>query len=400
MKSLVDILVCILQDCSMQCGANPILDQRMIERRTKYEGDSFLTITLPSFSQGLERALELGRLSPALFPAFRFRRGTCLPRFLGGFMERIFSPNGVLLENASSDCILAIRQICLFAKKLKSPCSARRQRAAERSFLEVESKLRTHAFYNGDLHHFGGVSRIVWTDLLRGLDSSRLYKEIHPRHGPGLTQEGFRGNRKFLIPTWPSRLEAVFPFSEFGIGSIRNFDTLDSHPVRYLAPRDETPVKVVFVPKTMKTPRVIAMEPVCMQYMQQAIASLLKERIEHHSSYMSGRVNFTRQDINARLALSSSKDSSLATIDLSEASDRVSSILVRDMLKSIPELSRMIFACRSTRAELPSGKIIPLKKFAPLLPMAGRGRLGEPRRWSTWGNRVGREIGKSVSHQA
>ena len=30
--------------------------------------------------------------------------------------------------------------------------------------------------------------------------------------------------------------------------------------------------------------------------------------------------------------------------------------------------------------------------------MAGRGRLGEPRRWSSWGNRVGRVIGKSVTH--
>jgi hypothetical protein len=36
------------------------------------------------------------------------------------------------------------------------------------------------------------------------------------------------------------------------------------------------------------------------------------------------------------------------------------------MLKSIPEFSRMIFACRSTRAELPSGKIIPLRKFASM----------------------------------
>jgi hypothetical protein len=34
----------------------------------------------------------------------------------------------------------------------------------------------------------------------------------------------------------------------------------------------------------------------------------------------------------------------------------------------------------------------------PLSPMAGRGRLGEPRRWSTWDNCVGRGIGKSVLH--
>jgi hypothetical protein len=34
----------------------------------------------------------------------------------------------------------------------------------------------------------------------------------------------------------------------------------------------------------------------------------------------------------------------------------------------------------------------------PLSPMAGRGRLRNPRRWSSWGNRVGRVIGKSVTH--
>jgi hypothetical protein len=39
-------------------------------------------------------------------------------------------------------------------------------------------------------------------------------------------------------------------------------------------------------------------------------------------------------------------------------------------------------------------------KSSPLSPMAGRGRLGEPRRWSTWANRVGREIGKSVRREA
>src|SRR5512146_1805524 len=36
----------------------------------------------------------------------------------------------------------------------------------------------------------------------------------------------------------------------------------------------------------------------------------------------------------------------------------------------------------------------------PLSPMAGRGRCSQPRRWSTWANRVGRPIGKSVGHQA
>jgi LEA14-like dessication related protein len=33
-----------------------------------------------------------------------------------------------------------------------------------------------------------------------------------------------------------------------------------------------------------------------------------------------------------------------------------------------------------------------------LAPMAGRGRLRKPRRWSSWGNRVGRPVGKSAGH--
>jgi len=31
--------------------------------------------------------------------------------------------------------------------------------------------------------------------------------------------------------------------------------------------------------------------------------------------------------------------------------------------------------------------------------MGGRGRLRNPRRWSSWGNRVGRPVGKSAGHE-
>lgn len=370
MKSLMEILVPILHDCSMRCGANPVRDLITITRRTLNEGDSFLTITLPSYAQGLERALEVGRLSPALLPKFRFRRGTCCPRFLGGYMERIFGPDGVLLAEADPDCIFAVRQICLFAKKLKLPCTSAREKAAESAFGACETELRAHVNDRSTLDIFCRISRVVWSDLMRGLPYGNPYHEIIPRHGPGTTEEGLRGNRKYLFPSWPLRLEREFPFTEFAIASLRNFDDVDSFCLnlqeRMLSPRDEKPVRVVFVPKTQKTPRVIAIEPVCMQYIQQAIASWLKPRIEHTSSYMSGRVNFSRQDINAKLALASSIDKSLATLDMSEASDRVSSGLVWRMLESVPDFRRQVFACRSTRARLPSGRILPLRKFASM----------------------------------
>ncbi len=369
MKSLQEILVCILQDCSMQCGANPSRDLLTITRRTENEGDSFLTITLPSYCTGLEKALDSGRLSPAYFPKFKFRKATCCPRFLGGYMERIFGSDGSLLEEPSSVCISAIRQICLFAKKLNLPCSARRERAAEESFLRCENDLKNHVTGIAE-DVFTNVSRVIWSDLVHNDPFGDPYDRFKPKHGPGTTQEGIRGNKKFLFSMWPSRLEREFPFLEFGIGSISNFlngsSLGESLQGLEVVPRHEPPVRVVFVPKTQKSPRVIAIEPVCMQFIQQAIASWLKPRIEQSCAYTSGRVNFTRQDINAKLSLSSSKSGVLSTLDMSEASDRVSSGLVWRMLSSVPVLRKQIFACRSTRANLPSGKTIPLRKFASM----------------------------------
>ncbi len=280
-------------------------------------------------------------------------------------MERIFGPDGVLLTKADPDCVFAIRQICLFAKKLKLPCASAREKAAESAFVQCEYDLRSHESDDSLVDVFCRVSRIIWSDLVTGDEDP--YSQFIPRHGPGTTAEGLRGNGKFAIPSWPMRLERCFPFSEFGIGSISNFlGGFNALPVRFVSARDETPVKVVFVPKTQKTPRVIAIEPVCMQYMQQAIAAWLIPRIEHRGSYTKGHVNFSDQRINAKLALDGSKSGLTSTLDMSEASDRVSSGLVWRMLSSVPEFRKQVFACRSTRATLPSGVTIPLRKFASM----------------------------------
>lgn len=368
MKSLQDVTVSILQDCGMQCGANPIRDILTVTRRTEHEGDSFLTITLPAFCRDFERSLAEGFLSPALSSRFRSRRGTCLPRFLGGFMERIFSPRGALLEVPDETCILAVRQICLLHQKTTRPCSKERMANALSGFLQTESSVRNHVMPSHLRHTFIRVSKVVWSDILGDLRNSVGYQELKPRHGPGTTREGLRGNGKFAFASWPSRLESVFPFSEFGIASIRNPEGEDRvSRISYTSARDEPPVKVCLVPKTLKSPRVIAIEPVCMQYMQQAISDWLRPRIELRGRYTSGHVNFRDQKVNANLALKGSADGSLATIDMSDASDRISCKHVRDMLRISPTFSRWVFATRSSRAQLPGDDTsIVLRKFASM----------------------------------
>jgi hypothetical protein len=239
---------------------------------------------------------------------------------------------------------------------------------AGRRFVEIDRRVgREEAFSPRLLETFSLVSSILWGDIVACSSSRELYGELVPRHGPGTTAEGIRGNLKYDFRDWPMRLERVLPFAEFGVSSILNDEGLDRVTrINYIHPRDELPVKVAFVPKTAKKPRVIAIEPVAMQYMQQGVADWLRGPIETRAPLTRGHVNFRDQSVNTRLAKSGSVDGKLATLDLSDASDRVSCRLVSQMLRTEPELSGYVFGTRSTRAELPDGTLVRLRKFASM----------------------------------
>jgi len=367
MKSLTEIVLCILDDIGMLCGVNPSRDALTITRRVEDEGQSFLTITLPSFSVALESALRDGYWSPSHAPSFRKRSTSCLPRFLGGFIDQIFDAEGLLLSCPSLSAIRSIRQICRAVGKLFLVCSEERTRNAGRKFAELDDSLERAEIPIQLDTIFNYVSRVVWSDIVGSCSYERFYSDIIPRHGPGTTAEGVRGNAKYVFPSWPQRLERCFPFTEFGISSILNSDANERvSQVQDFLPRDETPVKVCFVPKTASKPRVIAIEPVAMQYMQQAIADWIRPRIEMHCRYTAGHVNFRDQTVNSKFARSASRDGVYATLDMSDASDRVSCKRVWSMLQSVPDFRRCVFATRSTRASIPGGLVRPLRKFASM----------------------------------
>jgi hypothetical protein len=102
-----------------------------------------------------------------------------------------------------------------------------------------------------------------------------------------------------------------------------------------------------------------------MQYTQQAILGVLVRELERNR-LTADHVNFRDQSINSKLALSSSRSGYFATIDLTDASDRVHKDCVYRMLRSVPSLRDAIFACRSHSACLPNGTIVPLYKFASM----------------------------------
>jgi hypothetical protein len=79
---------------------------------------------------------------------------------------------------------------------------------------------------------------------------------------------------------------------------------------------------------------------------------------------MRWNVNFTNQQPNQLGALLGSQEGKYSTLDLNEASDRVSVDLVRLLFPNW--VQPYLFACRSLSTVLPGGKEITLRKFAPM----------------------------------
>jgi hypothetical protein len=261
--------------------------------------------------------------------------------------------------------VSAVRQICLAFKKIKLPCTPEREKMAVEGFIANELSFQEFSLSDEARSRFSNVAFVLWNRVLRGLRVDML----SPRHGPGQTAERRSGNRKYVWQRWHERLEPFFPFAGSAYSPSVGEMCTQHWVLNYCSftpAEEEQPVRVVLVPKTLKGPRVIAIEPCCMQYVQQAVRNELYRRFE--STYpFKGHVNFSDQGINQALAMASSIDGRLATIDLSDASDRVPLDLAMEMFRSNPDLHDLILACRSTRAELPgTGEILFLNKFASM----------------------------------
>jgi len=355
----------ILMDMNAKCF-QPLVsmtrDLKTIKDRITHEGLSFLTITLPNFGKDFEQALDQGKVTSLHFQGWKTWR--CLPAFLRDFTRLVFDADtGGLLDDPDIAAVEGLRQIAFAFKKLSLPCTPKRERAALSGFQEVERYL-SGTMLPRDLSLFCKVSSLLWGNIFN--ESYDIIKFI-PKHGPGQTAERISGNQKYAHRVWTERLEPFFPSDIHLMSCVTQLD--DEYDginhVQYVTSEEELPVRIVTVPKTLKGPRIIAIEPVCMQYAQQALASYVIKKLET-SDPTRGHINFSDQSVNQRLAISASIDRKSATLDLSDASDRVPLSLVSYMLDCNPDLLDAILACRSKAARMPSGEIIYLKKFASM----------------------------------
>lgn len=182
-------------------------------------------------------------------------------------------------------------------------------------------------------------------------------KGIGFRHGPGAVAERLKPWEKSHFIRWPHKLEGVFPYSACGVtATSRGRDRLINH---------EVASRLIAVPKTSKGPRLIAAEPVAHQWCQQLVLRFLFEQCK--LLFKGSFIDFKDQSKSGDMVLRASLDGSLATVDLSDASDRLSCWTVERIFRSNASVVNALHAARTRYlrddiSEVPS--FLKLKKFA------------------------------------
>lgn len=417
MKSQVSVLLHVVEGlCEDASLTYPALkegflkDYERIALCCQSRGLSFFTLDLPHLDALLLSGLELGRLELEGPCSTRVSSKTRVPRLFSGLWLRIFDKNACLRPDADPTAIAFLRQLSVIGKKLEVECSAERRDDVLRRYYHVEGFLRMptlqwasdeiDASLAGKLSLTDGFDRLesdsvslfdsrdlgetrdqrdvdrdkhllnrcqqVADILLETLGfiepvaySYRLEREGHGigfKHGPGAVAERLGQHEKSSFPNWPHKLEQWFPF----VDCARSIGDTRDRPLNH-----EPASRLICVPKTAKGPRLIAAEPVAHQWCQQIVWRWLQDSLM--SNFDGFFINFKRQELSGDMVIQASLDRKLATVDLSDASDRLTCWTVERMFRRNPSLISVLHAARTRylRDDITgTSSFIKLKKFA------------------------------------
>lgn len=336
-------------------------DIELVEKRLQSEGISFAAKTLPVLSDSLLRLLE-GR--SASFPGFKLRTRGNFPVFLGSiFAEALNAPT----HEQRVPYVRAIHQFSVCFKKVQGTYKRKTLRDQFASFLQVDKSVGEIDFDSEKLEPIITRARKYVADFM----SYFSMDDASPRPGPGATNTPVKKHLRYEPHVWYTQLDDVMPYQEWFYPTPWHACLNSSAFLAIYKTRDTKLLtsRFKFVPKTYGKARGICIEENEAQWLQQAVSTALRAAIKRHPLYAT-RLALTEQDVNATLALASSRDRGLATIDMSDASDRIALALVQKLWEGY-ELQTILTGL-STRLCVPPiearlGRTpIELKKFAPM----------------------------------
>jgi len=384
------IIAAVLHDVYNSCGVvfNNSVRRNTLNKvfnRTASEGLSFLTKTLPRLGKAFDKALTCSTPLNASELRFESQPGSQLPKLFGELFNRVLQPNGTLLPEPCVNSVRAIRQLLYLFYKYELPYTVEQEQRVVDKFEKTDRDLLTVNptldYIKGTINetmslrppryisrgytwlkprtqiHIAREAKLLLTRLFASFDP----KDIYPRHGPGAVATKQQLWDKYRWTNVSARITKHYPLDEYFYASLGHVcDSVDSFKT---ITDNSLPARVVLVPKDSRGPRLISCEPVDFQWIQQGLGSAIVKLVEN-SVLTKRNVFFTDQEPNRRGAQLGSLTGKYATLDLNEASDRVSLGLVRLLFP--PHICEYLEACRSSATVLPDGREIELNKFAPM----------------------------------
>jgi len=266
------------------------------------------------------------------------------------------------------DELIAYRQIlALFQKREDLDMGIDRREAAMESFLESERRCAVtnetfKKWGRGFLfpRHVDSVFHTASRKISRVLGDVPPLSDLRMRFGPGATRGLAKKNANAL-----EKLRSSWACSEDLAGTVQN--VLEEVPPWVFPHWDDSESakvtveiqngKLCFVPKNFKTDRSIVTEPLLNTFVQAGIGDYMVRRLR------SSGLDLTDQSRNQSLARIGSITRGVATLDLSSASDSVSTELVAHLLP-LPWFE-FLSQCRTRCIETPFG-VMRQEKFCSM----------------------------------
>lgn len=269
-------------------------------------------------------------------------------------------------ERVSADQARYLRQgLSLFQKRGDIDLGIDRRQVAVDKFMEAERRCRdTNECFKlravGKFQFFPRTERVLWhasrkiSSILGPVPSISALKL---KFGPGATTSlpKRKASARAKLGHPPACSTELFPARS---------SLLAEMPAWASALADAGPIppvihegRIAFVPKSAKEDRTIMVEPSLNTMVQAGIGSYMAERLRRAG------VDIRDQSPNQRAARKGSLDGSLATVDLSSASDTVATELVYDLLGI--DWACFLARARTSKARL-GGTLLNLEKFSSM----------------------------------
>lgn len=346
-------------------------------------GIHFYVADLPAAGKHLDKCLATGEYKRSGLPCTRsVSNRVVIPVFLRGLYLLVFREDGSLLDKPSIEAIFFLRQILCFAKKTEIECSQRAKDREIQEFVELDvslpepsgfwwdgpeslSQVPDTSFTSFGYRDPGLVEFLGNLDTVSGILASTLGSydpsQWRHRHGPGAISEVTGPTNKYTWRNWSDRLERQYPIADCGYHNYSSWaGSMDDRDVGSTDPSS----RLICVPKTYLRPRLIAAEPSEHQWCQQNIWHYFCSQAR--GTWIGEFCRFRDQTLNQDLCLRGSRSGDLVTLDLSSASDRVTTQAVEALFRVNPPLLRALAASRTLNVMLPSGELHRLRKFATM----------------------------------